>query len=696
MRHRLQFAPLVAPACGAALLGIARLLPESGFGLWLRLGAATFVVLLPGRLVARCLGQRTVAAALSWSVVLLGGGLALAFTLGASLRVTYAFALAAGAVALAVLVAGPVLPLERMALGTRVWRLVVGLVGLIIGGALWTVHDVLSGDAFMHLGRIRKLDALGSLSLHDVGEFAGGGLHPGYAFPLWHGVMAVVARLAGVDPTSVALHAPSLLVPLAFVLTFEMGWAVFRSTGLAVAVVLAQFALRVLAQGHAGIYPDLWQPGQAATQLFLPAVVALFFLFVRRPSLPLGLALAAGSADLALIHPTYALFIAIPLIAFVAVRVLFTRGADLRRGVLALFSLGLPMLLAYLWLRPVVEQSVALHLGPKGLGASLHHYAVDLVIHSHSRYNLAPNRVDRLGAVPIAALVLTPLAFFARRRRWSALVLGATVVILVLDLSPFVFPHFSNVVSLSQSRRAAVFIPYALALAGGAAVLAAVSRLLALAVALGAGIWLQLAYPGDFGLKAARHQPSLPVWIGLYGAIAAIVLGAAVAWLRRDPLPLLGRPRGSTVALSVLLFVLPVAVHGFSQWTPSETVDHYALTPGLIQFLRRDVTPRSIVFSDLATSYRAVAFAPVDAVAVPPSHAGNTRPNHLAARRRAVVRFFAHPSLAEPFAWHANWLVLRREDRRQWQAIKRLGRRPVYADDGFLVFKLLPALPLRG
>ena len=356
-------------------------------------------------------------------------------------------------------------------------RLVVGIAGLIFGAAFWAIHDVLAGDAFFHLGRIRKLYALHSLSLHDVGEFSHGGLHPGYAFPLWHGCMAVVARLAGVDPTSVVLHEPSLLVPLALVLAYEMGWAIFRSTGIAVAVVLAQVGLRVLAQGHGGIYPDLWQPGQGATQLFLPAVVTLFFLLVRRPSWPVAVTLAAGSADLALIHPTYALFIAIPLIAFVAVRVLLTRGRDLRSGIVALVALGLPMGLAYLWLRPVVEQSVALHLGAGGLSASLHHYRVDLVIHSATRYNLAPSRVDRLGSVPVAALALAPLAFFARRRRWSALVLGGTVVILALDLSPLVFPHFSNVVSLSQSRRAAVFIPLALLLAGGAAVIAGLSRL---------------------------------------------------------------------------------------------------------------------------------------------------------------------------------------------------------------------------
>src|SRR5690348_3837294 len=163
-------------------------------------------------------------------------------------------------------------------------------------------------------------------------------------------------RVTGVQTCAlpISLLEPSLLVPLAVVLAYEMGWAVFRSTGLAVAVVVAQVGFRAFPQGHGGVYPDLWQPGQAATQLLLPAVVVAFFVLVRRPSWPVGLTLAAGSADLALVHPTYALFLAIPLIAFVAVQVLFTRGEDLRREILALVSLGLPMALAYLWLRPIV------------------------------------------------------------------------------------------------------------------------------------------------------------------------------------------------------------------------------------------------------------------------------------------------------------------------------------------------------
>ena len=49
------------------------------------------------------------------------------------------------------------------------------------------------GDGLFHEGRVRKLVELGDLHLRTVDEFKDGGLHPGYAFPLWHGFDALVA-----------------------------------------------------------------------------------------------------------------------------------------------------------------------------------------------------------------------------------------------------------------------------------------------------------------------------------------------------------------------------------------------------------------------------------------------------------------------------------------------------------------------
>ena len=202
------------------LLGIARLLPEHGFGLWLRLAAATLVLLLPGRLVARALGRGGAAAALAWSV-------------GARRRRARAH-LRRARLAHARRSCSCSSPARSRCRsrsartardGDRGFRGAVTLAGIGLGIALWGIEGIVNGDALFHLGRMRKLEDFGSLSLRAVDEFKDGGLHPGYAFPLWHGWLALVAKLAGVDPSAVVLHESSILAPLALVLAFEMGRA---------------------------------------------------------------------------------------------------------------------------------------------------------------------------------------------------------------------------------------------------------------------------------------------------------------------------------------------------------------------------------------------------------------------------------------------------------------------------------------
>ena len=501
-----------------ALLGISRLLPETGFGLWVRLAAATLVVLLPGMLVARCLGQRSAAATLATSVTLVGAGLALTFALGASLDVTLAFVLPAGAVALVWSLLGRGLEGVRLPGEARFARGAVGLAGVGLGVGIWFVQGAFTGDVFFHLGRIRKLEALHSLSLHNVGEFRHAGLHPGYAFPMWHAWLALVARLAGVDPTSVAAHEASILVPVALVLVFEMGWAIFRSVGLAVAVVLAQLAFKVFAPGHGGVYRFLWEPGSVATQLLVPAAVAFFFYFVRKPTWPTGVMLAATSGSLALVHPTYALFVAIPLGAFVIARALLTWGRDFRSGVLAFAVFGLPMALAFLWLEPVVQQTIPVSPGPAQLAQNLHHYRSDLVVHSLARYSLAPNRIDRNGAVTIVALLMVPACAprpatalgrirarrDGRRARGRALAARLPALLqpgLALAVAALVGVH--PVLGGPRRRRRDRRPLLADARARGRA---------------GGGHLAPGRVRGDFGLRASRTAPAIVVWIALYGA----------------------------------------------------------------------------------------------------------------------------------------------------------------------------------
>src|SRR5207253_2073223 len=166
------------------------------------------------------------------------------------------------------------------ALRARPWALVLAL-GLGFGIALWWVAPAIDGDALFHMARIRKLDAFGSLHLRTVDEFRDGGLHPGYAFPLWHVLLA----------------------------------------------------------------------------------------------------LAAGALALAVVHPTYAIFVVLPLAGYVVARLLLARR-ELVRGVVALAATVVPAGAFALWLLPLVRETAGHNPGPAERARGLRHYADQLDVFS--------------------------------------------------------------------------------------------------------------------------------------------------------------------------------------------------------------------------------------------------------------------------------------------------------------------------
>jgi hypothetical protein len=231
------------------------------------------------------------------------------------------------------------------------------------------------------------------------------------------------------------------------------------------------------------------------------------------------------------------------------------------------------------------------------LRRSLAHYHDQLVVHGTS-YHLAPEVFARNGAVAVAALILVPLAALAWGRRWPPFVLGGSLAVLAMMLVPFLFEHLSDAVSLSQSRRAAGFLPFAFAFAGGVAVLSRLLAIFVLPIALLAGTVFQILWPGDFGFRLVNGGPEHAAW---FAAVAGLLVP------RRRPrraTPARARRDDWLPALAVGLFVLPVAVHGFARWSTSTTATPMRSRPGLVEALREDVPKRGVVFSDLQTSYR--------------------------------------------------------------------------------------------
>src|SRR5919204_224486 len=536
---------LLAPV----LLALSRLLPADGVGLGLRLGRATACLLLPGALVARVLGVGGFAGALAWSMAALFGATAVMFAVHCSLWLALALLGAVALVALPFAVRA-----ERLA---SHWTLGVLALGIVAGVTLWWVSRY-DGDAFFHLGRVQKLLAFDSLSLRSVDEFHDGGLHPGYAFPLWHAAVALVARLAGVGAPSTVLHLPTVLLPLSFVLVYEAGTTLFASR---------------------------W-------------------------------AIAA-----------------------------------------ALGAIAVPAALVVAWLLPLVRETAAHNPSASELRRAFAGYGEELDVFGLHSYRLTPELFGRAGAIAVAALALLPLAVVAHRRMWGAFVLGAMVATLAIALLTFVFPHFADAISISQARRIIAFSPRPFVLVGGALVLAGFLRWAVLPVALAAGIALQLAYPGDFGTpyRFVHGGPALLTWIAFGAALAALL--AAIVGRRR--IPELEGP-GPLAAAAVAIFLVPVAVHGYSHWTRSESA-RLGLPHKLVAAVKAKVPAGDVVFSDPLTAYELAAFAPVYINAAPTSHVADTRANRPTERVQVANRFFFRRGpLSVPRRYGELWLLVDR------------------------------------
>jgi hypothetical protein len=608
-----------------------RLLPAEGLGLALRLAVpAALVLLLPGALVVGRLGPPAnlgvaAAAALAWSLTILLVALVLTFLVAGSLSLTLAV-VALIVVIIALAPGGSLFPGPARADWMPVAA--VAACGVVYGVAVWLAAGPLRGDALFHMARARKLAEVPELdSLRALSEFPDGGVHPGYAVPLWHAVLALVARLGGVDVSEVVLGLSAVLTPLALVLAFAAGSALFGNRLGGVATALAQVGVVQLAGENVSSFKLLSLPVAASLLLLVPALLALVFSFVASGDRRLLFPLAAAALALAVVHPTYAVFVLLPLGGFLAARALVERraGDPLRIGI-AVATVVAAAGAFLLWLLPIANDAASYTPGDRRRAQELFYYADRLDFRGDS-FRIDPGLLADGGVAVVAALVALPLAAFAWRARWAAYVIGGALPILLLALVPALFSRFADLVSLSQALRIRHFLPLSFALAGGA-------------------------------------------------LLAGSLLGR---WVRAE-LAALG---------IVLALVLPTVATRLAGLERTDRPN--SLPPGLVQALESRAEPGDVLVSDPVTSYRIAAYVPVTIVAAPLAHVAQTpddRPydrlreiNHIAQRDGLERRQVLESS-------DARWLLVDRSW--QGGDLSAPGLEPVY-DDGRFGLYLLPS-----
>ena len=640
------------------LLLVARQLPEDGVGLYLRLfAAAVCVLVLPGALIMRALAWQPVPAlALTGSVVLslavAMGAFAITFLVGGTIMLALAIM---GLAVLAALVPAALARVYRRA-GERLAFVVLVVAAIAYGGVVWWVaHSIGTGDVLFHLARARKIaDGEALSSLNVVNEFRDGGLHPGYAFPLWHGVLAAIAKLAGVDVSLVVLHLSSVLVPVAFAAAYAAGRALFGSWIGGAAVLAAQAAQIGFSRGGVGLFQFIDLPASFTRAVLVPALLAFLFAYLRerdRRAAPAARGLAHWPSSSSIRPTSCSSPFRSPGSRCSPSRSCGpgARPSPVSQPPSRSYSSTVGLFLA--WLQPTIASTESFRPAQNEVQRALGHYGDQLEVRG-SNYRLAPDVLTRAGPVVIAGFLLLPLAAVGVRRRYGAYAAGGMLACLAVLLIPVLFTHFSDLVSISQSRRLAAFLPVPFVIAA-AAVLVGRARAAGVVIAFAGGLALELAYSAG-----GEPGPVWPLWVAVIGGAAGIAAGVLlpVRWER-----LLDPTRWA--ALAALVFVLPHDRRWARRPEP----------PGRARHLRahardRDRPARARrrcgrARSRCRPSYRVGAFAPVYVVAMPAPHVANTKANRPYRRQRDAIRFFSRSRTdAEREAtierYGADWLLV--------------------------------------
>ena len=383
----------------------------------------------------------------------------------------------------------------------------------------------------------------------------------------------------------------------------------------------------------------------------MPAALALALeiraLAVRRA---LVASTAAAGLVLAVVHPTYAIFLWIPFVGFLVVRALWERE-DLRTGVArarrarrarrALHALAAPD-----------RRRHALGLARRATSSSVRSSSTEASSSSDSDTSLQPRaggvhpsrrRRDR-GAAPHSARRLRGAATLGgvRRRRLARRARGDARAVPL---------HVAGRPRLDLAGPAGGRVPpVRLRLRGRDGRARAARRAAAAAARPRRGMFLQIVYPGDFDyvLRRARARR------GSRGSrCSALRRRSSSGFMRRRP----ALESGAALAAAALPHSRSSAV-GSLDWKRPDPPEIATLSPGSSTPSATRSRPGRSSTRITETSFRLAAFAPVYIAVAPPGHVADTEENRPYERARDARRFLRTGDLSIPRGYGAEYVVV--------------------------------------
>jgi hypothetical protein len=590
---------LIALIALAACLVAGRALAWDALAVW---AAAGLLLVAPGWCALRAVGLEAdlgragaapVAAALSLAVWT--PPLAAAYLLGLTLTFVIAAVIAATAL-LALAVRGAPLALPR-----------AGAVE-VAGGALatgafaylaWRISTPVVGDALFHVGLMRRLGDVSSLSFASVSPFLHGPPNAGYALPVLQGAFEGVAKLAGADPVVAFRYLLPPCAGLAIASAYALARALtgWRSAGYLAAAMTAWDLCSLIN----GLVLQINQPPPFSLWVLTPAALLLFWLEIRH-SRRAALATVSCVAVIAFVHPTYA----IPCLAIAA-------------GMLAgAWRAGLPDL------RAPLGTLVAMTATVGGIAGWIWWEAIRGG-HRHPVLSHADEFVIRSGKAVVmypwapvfgrgyVLLAILAMVWLVRYRPLLPAVGGAAALLVVL-LLPGLNTLLIDAVGMGQFHRFWQALPWPVIGAAGACTAGVVLGRWSWAVA----VVLAVAFHEVRGVDQFWHWP-----VGI-----AVVL-ALIATLLRLRLPIRDRLPGGASPAAVVLVAGALAAF-VANWAPTvwrearagpyrgppafQTVE---ATPGAIAFFRDLDGPPPVVLAAPDRAFELFGLAGVRTATLP-------------------------------------------------------------------------------
>ena len=125
------------------------------------------------------------------------------------------------------------------------------------------------------------------------------------------------------------------------------------------------------------------------------------------------------------------------LLGFVLARLVLVRSWEplLTRAAIAFGAVSAPLIFFLVLFYPVIRSSSSVTPSTSLRDHELANYG-SFVTNLGPWFGMSPDAIARAGPVVVAGLISIPLAAFAARRLWAALVLGGSVVLLIAVLVP--------------------------------------------------------------------------------------------------------------------------------------------------------------------------------------------------------------------------------------------------------------------